>query len=224
MNKIMELDSKHGPSFQKITAEDYISLNGVGLEQLIHPFFEEWFTYLTSDYKFEDNISTVIFIPCAAIKPYNYSPIHKLFNQIIEKYSGIKRVVISNAGIIPYEFKDRFPFNSYDWNPLLETDQIIKQYRDITQNRMVEFIKHVETFGEYRYLTFLRTDSDSFFAIKNAFKQLGRTDDLTTIKITGDIPEKKDTDLILILEENLSRLDKTLSKQMEEQVYGILGR
>jgi len=123
----------------KFESPDYIGINGVDLQQLIHPHFEIWQNYFNTEYELKKNIKTIIFLPCAAIKPYYNSPIHKEFNKIIDKYKNIQKIVISNAGVIPYEFSDEYPFNSYDWNPLLETPEIMEQYLKISASRIIKF-------------------------------------------------------------------------------------
>ena len=101
----------------EILEKDYIGINGVGKAQLNHLHFEAWQSYFINSYEIEGNITTIVFLPCAAIKPYYNSPIHQVFNKILDKYKNIQKFVISNAGLIPYEFCDQYPFDSYDWNP-----------------------------------------------------------------------------------------------------------
>lgn len=49
--------------------KDYIGINGVGIQQLVHPHFEEWFKYIVTVYEPPyKNIG--LFMPCSAIKPY----------------------------------------------------------------------------------------------------------------------------------------------------------
>ena len=191
----------------QILEKDFIGLNGVGKDQLNHPHFEIWQKYFKENYYIEEDIKIILFLPCAAIKPYYNSPIHRVFNEIIDKYDNILKFVISNAGIIPYECCDIYPFNSYDWNPLCETEVIKQEYIEITSQRIYDFInrKRVE---EIRFISYLRNDSESLKSVEIAFKRLNIN--LEIIKISGKLHETADTDLLLILEENLKRLDDKL--------------
>jgi hypothetical protein len=53
--------------------KDYLGINGVGIEQLTHPHFEEWFKYIITDYEPPKPPKICIFIFT------KISKIHKLF-------------------------------------------------------------------------------------------------------------------------------------------------
>ncbi|MBD3215026.1 MAG: hypothetical protein GF311_20610 [Candidatus Lokiarchaeota archaeon] len=195
----------------EILDKDYIGLNGVGLSQLKHPHFEIWQTYLREHYSLEKEKKLIIFIPCAAIKPYNNSPIHKIFNKVIDKFNNTQKFVISNAGIIPYEFCHLYPFNSYDWNPLLETNRIKDLYIKITTKRIFEFFKSKIDIENYDYISYLRNSSESMKAIEHAFNKLDLNLDIIHIK--GELHKTADHDLLLILPENLKKLEKTIMRK-----------
>ena len=193
----------------KFESPDYIGINGVGFQQLIHPHFEMWQDYFNNEFKIRKNIKIIIFLPCAAIKPYYNSAIHKEFNKIIDKYKNIQKIVISNAGVIPYEFCDKYPFNSYDWNPLFETPEIMEQYLKITITRIIKFFQFKKNnLKSLHFIAYLRNESESLISIEKAFKQLGLN--LKIINITGELPKTTDWDLKLILPENLIKLENEL--------------
>jgi predicted RNA-binding protein len=193
----------------KILDKDYIGINGVGLAQLKHPHFEIWQEYLVNNYELKKEI--IIFIPCAAIKPYKNSPIHKEFNKVINKFQNVQKIVISNAGLIPYEFCDEYPFNSYDWNPLFENAKIKELYIKITSKRIYDFFRNkLINKNSYKFISYLRNKSESLKALKIAFNKLKLS--LNIIKIAGELHETADHDLLLILEENLERLKNALIK------------
>jgi len=191
-----------------IRVKDYININGVGTQQLTHPHFEIWQKYFKETYNIEEDIKIIIFLPCAAIKPYYNSPIHRVFNEIIDKYKNILKFVISNAGIIPYEFCDRYPFESYDWNPLFENDKIKKEYIEIISKRIFDFFNAKKINNNIKFISYLRNDSESLKSIELAFNKLGFN--LEVIKVSGKLHKTADTDLLLILDENLKRLDEKL--------------
>jgi len=195
--------------YPKFEEKDYIGLNGTSEKQLLHPHFEKWQKWLVEEYTPpKDKIA--LFIPCAAIKPYYNSPIHKIINKTLENYENkIHRIVISNAGVIPYEFSDKYPFDSYDWNPLSESKAIQDRYYDITKDRIVAYIeKH-----QYKaHLSYLRLNSISYNSLKNACEQLSL--ELYSKPIDEVIDSDKDTDLILTYNQNLQILTKMLEENL----------
>lgn len=191
------------PRFESI---DIFGLNGVGKEQLLHPHFEKWHEWIINRYKPPlDKIS--IFIPCAAIKPYYNSPIHKTFNPIIDRFPTHK-IVVSNAGIIPYEFADCYPFNCYDWNPAYETDELKRLYVEVTSRRLNNYLKaHGKAY--ISCVSYLHPNSDSLKALREAcnFESIH----LHTVEIEDiALPPTSDCDLVLAHPMNTERLRNLL--------------
>ena len=198
----------------KFEHKDYIGINGVGLDQLKHPHFEVWQEYFKNEYNFKAYKELMIFLPCAAIKPYYNSPIHREINKVLEKNEEIQKIVISNAGIIPYEYCDKYPFESYDWNPLLETSIIKEEYIRITSRRIFEFFDSKKLNNNLKFLAYLRNDSESLESLKLAFNKLKLK--LEIIPVTGQLHETADTDLQLILKDNLVKLDLLINKLLNK--------
>lgn len=199
-------------NFPTFTDKDFIGINGVGIQQLAHPHFEEWFKYIITEYEPPKQKKICIFIPCSAIKPYYNSPIHKVINKIIDQYDNVHKIVISNAGIIPYEFSDYYPFNSYDWNPQFETEEIKNKYIELTTNRLTSFFNKHST----KYITFIsyiRPDAEELIALKIA-SQITKINIINidvNIRDCDDIlPDTSDRDLVLTLEHNLDKLRQTI--------------
>ncbi len=191
----------------KFEKKDYIGLNGTSEAQILHPHFVKWQNWFIKSYKPPKN-KIALFLPCAAIKPYFNSPIHKIINKNLENYENkIHKIVISNAGVIPYEFSDRYPFNSYDWNPLGESEEIKEKYYEFTRNRVFNYLEKHRYNG---FVSYLRQDSISFRSLKNACYDLNLN--LHYKSLRKDIEINKDSDLVLIYLYNL----KTLKKMMEE--------
>ena len=151
--------------YPKFEIKDYIGLNGTSEEQLLHPHFNTWQSWFLEEYEPPKN-KIALFIPCAAIKPYYNSPIHKIFNKALKDYENkIHKIVISNAGVIPYEFSDKYPFDSYDWNPLAESEAIKNRYYDVTKKRISDYLEKHEYVS---YLSYLRLNSISFNSLNDA--------------------------------------------------------
>lgn len=203
------------PLFDK---KDYIGINGVGIDQIEHPHFQEWFKFIIEGYKPPKPPRICLFIPCSAIKPYYGSPIHKVINKSMEKYEDyLHKIVISNAGIIPYEFSNRYPFNSYDWNPKLETEEIKKIYIEITVNRLITFFnKHSTKY--IGFISYFRPDAEDLIALKVASETTG-TDiihiDVNIKNCDNELSNTSDRDLVLITEHNLDKLKNTIENTIE---------
>jgi predicted RNA-binding protein len=192
-------------NYPRFAEKDYIGLNGVSMEQLIHPHFQEWQEWFLDKYEAPTD-RVCVFLPCAAIKPYYNSPIHKVINSVLEEYmEDIHRVVISNAGVIPYEHCDKYPFDSYDWNPLAEDEHIQEEYYNVTRQRIEDYLSR----HSYKaHVSYLRNRSLSFRALRDACKDLKIQ--LYYSELNEEIPHGKDTDLVLTYDENLERLSEIL--------------
>jgi len=147
-------------------------LVGVGLDYLLHPYFNVWQDYITRFYKKPIDKTIALFLPCSKRKPYFKSQTHKFIRRMIAGfpfYKKIHLVVISNPGVIPVEFSDKYPFNSYDWNEINETPEIKKTYIKLTEERVINYLRS----HQYdHYLAYFKPDSESGIALKQAFSKM----------------------------------------------------
>lgn len=200
--------------------EDIVGINGVGIRQLTHPHFEEWFKYIVTAYEPPKPPRICLFVPCSAIKPYYNSPMHKVINRSISQYEDdIRKIVISNAGIIPYEFSNFYPFNSYDWNPKLETEEIKKIYIEITVNRLIAFFnKHSTKY--ICFISYFRPDAEDLIALKIA-SETTRTSiihiDVNIKDYGNELSDTSDPDLVLTVDHNLDKLKNTIKNAIENK-------
>jgi len=160
------------PSFPDGMRED---LTGVGEWHLTHPHFEVWQDYLVRWYEPPAG-RVLLFLPCANRKPYSLSKTHQGIIRVLES-AGRERfheVMLSNAGVIPREFEDRYPFESYDWDESKETPNIKERYVEVTVERITGYLKaHAR---KYRLVAcFLKPDSESHQALRKACHSLGIT-------------------------------------------------
>lgn len=186
---------------------DYIGINGVSEYQLLHPHFIEWQKWFVNSYKgLKDRVA--VFIPCAAIKPYYNSPIHKGINSVLNDFYDIHRIVISNVGVVPYEFCNEYPFNSYDWNPLFEDDKIQKKYYEVNKKRLYDYL-NVHSYRDY--VVYMRNESISYRIVCDVCKDLNIS--IHEINVDNNIDcSNKDPDLVLIDKVNLQRLELKLKE------------
>ena len=160
------------PKFPPELRED---LSGVGERYLTHPHFEVWQDYLLRWYEVPGDKEILLFLPCSRRKPYSASETHR---KIIKKLneSNLRRkiheVMISNAGLIPREFENYYPFNAYNWDEKLETEEIKKRYIEVTSKRIEKYLK-VHGHRYKKVLCFLKYDSESYTALRIACSNLG---------------------------------------------------
>lgn len=80
--------------------------------------------------------------------------------------------MLSNAGVVPREFENYYPFNSYDWDESRETGEIKARYTEVTGERIKRYLQAHG--GHYRrVLCFLGYESESFKALRKACNGLG---------------------------------------------------
>jgi hypothetical protein len=143
-------------------------LEGVGEWHLTHPHFEVWQDYLLRWYE-PPKGRILLFLPCANRKPYSESRTHQGIIRELERAGrgGFHEVMLSNAGVIPREFEDKYPFESYDWDESKETKAIKERYVEVTAERIRNYLA---THGA-RYssvVCFLKHDSESCQALEKA--------------------------------------------------------
>ena len=194
-------------------------LRGVGARYLLHPFFEEGFNRILEYWRPSKRYVIGLFLPCAYGKPYSQSYIHyfilKALRSLGEDYDKIHQIIVTNAGIVPRELEEYYPYCAYDWNPRYETPDVKELYRAVTYRRLKKFI---EKFGKYYDVLacYLRWDSDSFQALRRALTELGYNvvnlaakpeevplEELREVSLNGLY---EDEDLILITKTSLGKL------------------
>jgi len=157
----------------KIPEEKRENLKGVGIEFIDHPHFNVWQDYFARFYKRPKEKDIALFLPCSKRKPYYKSQTHKAIRRTISGFPWYKRIhiiVISNPGVIPIEFSDYYPFNSYDWDERLERPDIMKNYIRINTERIKNYLKN----QKYKLIfSFFKPESESGIALENACKELG---------------------------------------------------
>jgi len=95
--------------------EGRIFIEGVGREVLLHPVFERWQKFFCEEYV--PPKKEILFISsCFWGKPFHESWIFRRIRGTAGARS-IHYIALSSAGLIPYEYWDAYPFNSYDSNP-----------------------------------------------------------------------------------------------------------
>jgi len=150
-------------------------LRGVGVKYLLHPAFNEGFEKLLKVYKPRKRYALCLFIPCSYGKPYSQSFIHYFIQKAIAEsgfFNEVHQVILTNAGVVPRELEEYYPYVAYDWNPSYETPEVKKLYVEVLAWRLRRFIEAFRGFYT-KFACFLRWDSDSFKAVGIAARSLG---------------------------------------------------
>jgi archaeosine synthase len=150
-------------------------LVGVGEEYLTHPYFEVWQDFLSRWYTPPKGKRVLLLLPCAYKKPYRESETHRKIIETLEKTGlrgRIHEVMLSNAGAIPREFEDEYPFNAYDWSEEEETPEVKDRYIQVTSDRIRRYLESHGGCYE-KVLCYLKYDSESYKALKKACEELG---------------------------------------------------
>lgn len=198
-------------------------LRGVGIKFLLHTAFNEAFKRLLQEYRPSKKYAVGLFLVCSYGKPYSQSYIHyKIISQLKTlkwKYNCIHQIIVTNAGVVPRELEEYYPFCCYDWNPKYENKEIKQLYSEVLSKKITKYIQRFQTFYR-KFACYLRWDSDSYKSIKMVEKELN-------IKIPNlSMPSEKipnyqlkkislgvydhEEDLILITPKNLAYLSKRL--------------
>lgn len=202
---------------------ELIFLKGVGEEYTDNPIFNLAHKKIIDEYKPPISGKIGLFTVCSWGKPYRQSYIHYFILKSLIKanlFDKLQLIIVTNAGVIPYELIDNYPYFAYDWDPALETPEIKRIYIEVLTKRLKDYLLSKKKF--YRsFCCYLRHESESYQSIRNIEKQL-------ILEIPNlSIHEKKiaqeevsqvslnyyeDHDLVLIVRRNLDHLVKKLKE------------
>ena len=209
-DKRVEFDQetyRFSPAFADDVKTD---LKGVGEWYLTHPHFEVWQDYLVRWYNPPEG-RVLLFLPCANRKPYSLSMTHQGIIGVLNEVGrrSFHEVMLSNAGVIPREFEEKYPFESYDWDESKETPEIKERYIQVTTERITKYLAAHS--AQYKAVAaFLKYDSESYKALEKACKDLGITFKNLLTKETYD--KVKDAPRPMQSEEALNDLGKNLKE------------
>ncbi len=190
---------------------------GVGLRYLINDAFEEGWRKLVNEYvPPKERYDLCLILPCAYGKPYSQSFIHYAIRSAIREYilaGRIHEVIVTNAGVVPRDIDEYWPYCAYDWNPRYETKEIKECYTKVLARRLEAYLRR----HGWRYskiAAYLRWDSDSWKAVKVVAGNLGLSipnlapksvpdEELREVSLNGLY---EDPDLVLITRSALKTL------------------
>jgi len=222
--KVFEIDFENFYFIPKIPKEKREFIKGVGRNVLLHPHFNVWQEYLQKFYEPPKNKKYVLFLPCSYGKPYKKSKTHKRIIRTISGYPWFKYlhlIVVSTPGVVPWELQTKYPFWSYDWPEWEETDEVKKDYIEITKDRVKKFVEAHK--GHYeKYFLYFHKDSETKIAIVQAFKELSLEHLLIDLLNDKDFeflePGKRIGSSVLRKEEMLEKLKERLNQVMKKKI------
>jgi hypothetical protein len=164
-----------GRELDWVDAPARLYLRGVGRRYLSEWPFTEAHSLVISKYKPPRRFRLGLFIPCSYGKPYSQSYIHYLIRRAIAPWlrSGlIHEIILTNAGVVPRELDEYWPYTAYDWNPLMETPEVKRCYRAVLKSRILDYLR-IHGSSYERFAAYLRWDSDSWAALREAASEAG---------------------------------------------------
>jgi hypothetical protein len=198
-------------------------LRGVGKRYLTSPYFEEGWRKLLENYTPPKKYKLGLILPCSYGKPYSQSYIHYNIRRAIMEYlvkGELHEIIVTNAGVVPRELDEYWPYTAYDWNPKYENNLIKKCYTKVLSERLIGYLR--KNMGYYKEIAaFLRWDSDSWKAVEIASKALNfRVDNLAPASVDREEVEDvslnglyKDEDLVLITPSALRLLKEGIKQK-----------
>ena len=201
-----------------------VYLRGVGRRYLSEWPFNEAHEKILREYRPARHYRLGLFIPCAYGKPYSQSYIHYLFRRTLAPYIReglVHEIILTNAGVVPRELDEYWPYTAYDWNPHMETEEIRACYRRVLKKRITDYLTAFSGYYD-EFAAYMRHDSDSWAALREAARELGLeiinlappSVDPRELEEAGlGLPEyMQDPDLLLVTKTALERLDEGLRR------------
>ncbi|MCE4624416.1 MAG: DUF5591 domain-containing protein [Desulfurococcales archaeon] len=150
-------------------------LRGVGWDYTAEWPFNEAHEKIINYYRPSRRYAIGLFIPCSYGKPYSQSYIHYMVRRAIAdllREGLVHEIILTNAGVVPRELDEMWPYSAYDWNPAQETPEVKQCYRIVLKERIIDYVKRFADYYE-GFAAYLRWDSDSWQALQEAAKDLG---------------------------------------------------
>lgn len=120
---------------------------GVGREYILEPEAVSWQKFFTSsDYEPPAGTDILLLHPCSWAKPYDFSHFITRLRSVTDRFPRVHRAVISNVGVVPFEYQMNDFFCSYDYmdldadRPVEDKQSIADDFTRITAQRISDYI------------------------------------------------------------------------------------
>jgi hypothetical protein len=120
---------------------------GIGREFLLEAEGLAWQNFFCSPDYAPPKISPVLLLhPCSWAKPYDMSYYITKLREITDRYPAVHRVIISNVGVVPFEYQMNSYFCCYDYIPVgvEQTKENLAEAKEVflelTKSRIIRYI------------------------------------------------------------------------------------
>lgn len=119
---------------------------GVGREYLLEPEGMSWSRFFTSDsYRPPVGKDILLLHPCSWAKPYDFSEYIARLREVTDLHDRVHRVIVSNVGLVPFEYQMNEFFCSYDYMDVSgghssEEEDPRALFRALTSDRIREYV------------------------------------------------------------------------------------
>ncbi|KQU13977.1 MULTISPECIES: DUF5591 domain-containing protein [Bacillus] len=196
---------------------------GATSDHIFHEEFEQWQKFFCSDeYLPPAGKDIILFQVCTWAKPYDFSYIGKKIRKITNKFERIHPIILSNAGVIPYEYQMNPAFCAYDW---IQTEDISEEealrMKKLYQDSLLNRIKNYLTSKQQHYKAVVHYCMPIKDSIVTDIHDFCKTIDLTYFHTPGletfrsskgVLTNLKDWGEFYILDPVLNDLENTLKK------------
>ncbi|MED4014137.1 DUF5591 domain-containing protein [Priestia aryabhattai] len=190
---------------------------GASYETIYNNEFNKWQDFFCQQYQVPAGKDVLLLHCCSWAKPYDFSIIINPIKQIADKYKNVHRVIMSNVGVVPYEFQMNETFCGYDFmnvdNEEKNVQEINHLYAKSLEERLFQYLEsHIDRYKQV-VLYSRPINMGNAPAVKNACERAGIP---LIIEPNIDIYVKyrqkkyKQLDELFIEKECLDSLDKTL--------------
>ena len=228
MRKIKEYEGYPQYKLVDIYPNEKISYRrGNSYANFFSPDFEAWQNYFTKEYKVDEGKDILVFHSCAWSKPYDLSHVVTPIRRICDKYDRVHRVILSNVGVVPYEYQMNPTFLTSDFPPICNTNGMdsggIKELKgkimEVNYHRIYDYLKAHK--NEYtKVITYLMPIQYGMCHIVDLVCKELNIDCVNVIKknLYSKYKDKQyfDSGELFIEEEILEELDKVLSVEISK--------
>ncbi len=155
------LEESRGGDFEEVYPRTTGSVIAGGLESLERPDILRFNSYVTGDYKKSNDLETVLFLPCAARKPYSQSRSHQaIFEALGSLRKHINEVIVTSPiTLVPRELEETYPPGFYD---IPVTGNWFLEEKENIVNSIEMFIQN----NQYKNVIFFLPEDMSFIKEK----------------------------------------------------------
>lgn len=121
---------------------------GIGREFLLEPEALAWQDFFCSeDYAPPSGADILLLHPCSWGKPYDMSAFVSALRNVTDRTPRVHRAILSNVGVVPFEYQMNPFFCSYDYSPAggryteMDEEEARQLFAKLTRERIARYIR-----------------------------------------------------------------------------------